>query len=92
VATSSRAPAVANRPSRSPAVSSSAIGSVINPYTGPVSMPWSSLKVVAPVMSSPARIAACTGEAPRQAGSREKCRLTQPWLGMARTEAGSRLP
>ena len=32
-------------------------------------------------MSSPARIAAWTGEAPRQAGSSEKCRLTQPCVG-----------
>ena len=34
--------------------------------------------VVAPVISSPCRIACCTGAAPRQAGSSEKCRFTQP--------------
>ena len=41
-------------------------------------MPASSRNVVAPVNSSPARIARWTGDAPRQAGSSEKCRLTQP--------------
>ena len=73
-------------------MSFSSIGSVINPYTGPVSMPGSSRKVLAPVMSSPARIAACTGDAPRQAGSSEKCRFTQPCAGMSRIGAGSRVP
>ena len=34
--------------------------------------------VDAPVISSPCRIACCTGAAPRQAGSSEKCRLIQP--------------
>ena len=34
--------------------------------------------VVAPVNSSPAHSARCTGAAPRQAGSSEKCRFTQP--------------
>ena len=33
------------------------------------------------VTSSPAMIARCTGAAPRQAGSTEKCRLTQPCGG-----------
>ena len=33
--------------------------------------------------SSPAMTACCTGAAPRQAGSSEKCRLTQPCRGMS---------
>ena len=33
---------------------------------------------MAPVISSPCSSACCTGAAPRQAGSSEKCRLTQP--------------
>ncbi len=35
----------------------------------------------APVISSPCSTACCTGAAPRQAGSSEKWRLTQPWTG-----------
>lgn len=48
------------------------IVSVTTPYTGPESSAGSIRKVVAPVTVSPAAIAACTGAAPRQAGSREK--------------------
>ena len=66
--------------------------SVMTPNTGPVSMPASSRKVLAPVMSSPARMAACTGLAPRQAGSSEKCRFTQPCGGIARIGGGSSAP
>ena len=36
--------------------------------------------------------AACTGAAPRHAGSNEKCRLTQPYFGMSRTFCGNRFP
>ena len=52
--------------------------SVMTPSTGPVSSPRSMTKVEAPVTSSPAMMACCTGAAPRQAGSSEKCRLIQP--------------
>ena len=45
---------------------------------GPVSMPSSNLKTVTPKLSSPARIARCTGAAPRNLGSKEKWRLIQP--------------
>ena len=62
------------------------------PNTGPVSSPASSRKVEAPVSSSPAMIACCTGAAPRQAGSSEKCRLTQPWRGRSRAAGGTRAP
>ena len=85
VATSNFDPETESRSSRVPAVSVDAMASVTSPYTGPVSSPASSRKVVAPVKASPARTAACTGAAPRQAGSREKCRLTQPWVGMSNT-------
>ena len=81
VAASSAAPERASLPSRSPAVSVGATASVTTPYTGPVSRPSSSRNVAAPVISSPCRTAACTGAAPRHAGSSEKCRLTQPYRG-----------
>ena len=79
--TSSPAPATASRPSRSPAVS-----------RGPDRLgeePEHRARVQARLeperrgagTSSPAMIACCTGAAPRQAGSTEKCRLTQPWGG-----------
>ena len=80
-ATSSRAPATASRSSRSPAVSVGRIVSVSVPKTGPVSRPASSWNTLAPVTSSPCSTACCTGAAPRQAGSSEKCRLTQPCAG-----------
>ena len=83
VATSRAAPESANRDSNCPAVSSGRITSVTVPYTGPVSSPSSNAKVDAPVILSPCRIAACTGAAPRQAGSSEKCRFTQPCWGMS---------
>ena len=92
VATSSRAPLTASRPSRSPAVSRGPIASVTVPYTGPVSSPASRRKVAAPVISSPAMIACCTGAAPRQAGSSEKCRLTQPCCGSSSAAGGTSAP
>ena len=60
--------------------------------SGPVSSPASSSKVVAPVMSSPCRIACCTGAAPRQAGSSEKCRLIQPRRGISKADGGTSAP
>ncbi len=66
--------------------------SVIVPSTGPVSSPSSMRNVVAPVTSSPAITARCTGAAPRQAGSSEKWRLTQPWRGMSRAARGTIAP
>ena len=68
------------------------IVSVRNPNTGPVSRPASSRNVEAPDTSSPAMIACCTGAAPRQAGSTEKCRLTQPWVGTSSSDGGIRAP
>ncbi len=68
------------------------IVSVITPNVGPASISLTIRKVVAPVTSSPARIACCTGAAPRQAGSREKCRFTQPCLGMSSADWGSSAP
>ena len=49
-------------------------------------------KVVAPVTSSPAAMAACTGAAPRHAGSTEKCRLIQPSRGTASSSSRSSAP
>ena len=49
-------------------------------------------KVEAPVTSSPASSACCTGAAPRQAGSSEKCRLTQPCRGMSSAARGNSAP
>ncbi len=49
-------------------------------------------KVDAPVTSSPAITACCTGAAPRQAGSSEKCRLTQPRAGTSSATLGSSAP
>ena len=54
--------------------------------------PASSRKVDAPVMSSPAMTACCTGAAPRQAGSSEKCRFTQPCRGRSRAACGTSAP
>lgn len=44
------------------------------------------------MISSPAMIECCTGAAPRQAGSSEKCRLTHPWAGMSSATRGSSAP
>ncbi len=66
--------------------------SVITPNVGPASSAGTIRKVVAPVTSSPAQSACCTGAAPRHAGSSEKCRLTQPWRGMSSALCGSRAP
>ncbi|MDX6342125.1 MAG: hypothetical protein QOH87_2263 [Trebonia sp.] len=68
------------------------IGSVSVPKTGPASSSFTIRKVVAPVMSSPRRTACCTGAAPRQAGSTEKCRFTQPCGGMSSADCGSSAP
>src|SRR4051812_37115616 len=92
VATRSPAPPSASRASRSPAVSVSRIVSVITPYVGPASISLMMRNVVAPVTSSPAQIACCTGAAPRHAGRHEKWRLTQPWAGMSSALCGSRAP
>src|SRR5215469_8550860 len=48
--------------------------------------------VVAPVMSSPCAMAWATGAAPRQAGSSEKCRFTQPCRGISRADRGISAP
>ncbi len=64
------------------------IRSVITPYVGPASSASTIRNVVAPVTSSPAQMLCWTGAAPRQLGSAEKCRLTQPCGGIARTVRG----
>ena len=46
-----------------------------------MSSPASSRNTAAPVVESPAISARCTGAAPRQRGSSEKCRLIQPEAG-----------
>ena len=73
-------------------MSSGRIVWVISPKVGPASSSLTIRKVVAPVTSSPAQIACCTGAAPRQAGSTEKCRLTQPCTGMSSADCGSSAP
>src|SRR5215469_16979851 len=92
VAISSSAPDAASLASRSPAVSDGLIGSVTTPKTGPASSSATIRNVLAPVTSSPRRMACCTGAAPRQAGSKEKCRLTQPSRGMSRARCGISAP
>jgi hypothetical protein len=92
VRTSSSAPPSASRCSRSPAVSRGRTASVITPNVGPASRAGTIRNVVAPVTSSPAHRACCTGAAPRHAGSSEKCRLTQPCTGMSRALRGSSAP
>src|SRR5215212_2013171 len=92
VSTSSAAPVIDNRCSRSPAVSDGWIGSRMLAKVGPASSSRTIRKVVAPVIWSPARMACCTGAAPRQAGSSEKCRLIHPSAGMSRTRCGSSAP
>jgi hypothetical protein len=92
VATSSPAPPSASRASRSPAVSVGRMVWVIRPYVGPASSSRTIRNVVAPVTSSPAQIACCTGAAPRHAGSTEKWRLTQPFVGIARADSGISAP
>ena len=52
-------------------VSSPAIAVWLVAYTGPVSNPSSMRMIDTPVCSSPARMAAATGAAPRQRGSSE---------------------
>ena len=73
-------------------MSSGRIVWVISPKVGPASSSFTIRKVVAPLTSSPAQIACCTGAAPRQDGSTEKCRLTQPCSGMSRADCGSIAP
>jgi hypothetical protein len=41
--------------------------------------------MVTPVTSSPARMAAVTGEAPRQRGKSEACTLSEPRFGISST-------
>ena len=66
--------------------------SVISPKVGPASRAGTIRKVVAPLSSSPAHSACWTGAAPRQAGSSEKCRFTQPCGGMSSALCGSSAP
>ena len=51
------------------------IVSVITPYVGPASSSLTIRNVVAPVTSSPAQIACCTGAAPRQAGRQREVQV-----------------
>ena len=62
------------------------------PKTSPASSSATSWKTVAPVTSSPAMIARCTGAAPRQRGKSEKCRLIQPRRGADRSGSRTRPP
>ena len=68
------------------------IRSVITPYVGPASISFTIRNVVAPVTSSPAQRACWTGAAPRQEGSTEKCRFTQPCTGISSADCGSSAP
>ena len=87
-----RSPCLGQPPRQLPAVSVGRTVSVTTPYVGPASSARTMRNVVAPVTSSPAQSARCTGAAPRQAGSSEKCRFTQPCGGMSRALCGSRAP
>ena len=57
-----------------------------------MSMSSSIRKVVTAMVSSPCAIAYCTGAAPRQRGSAEKCAFTQPRRGSASRSAGISTP
>ena len=92
VVSSSAAPETDSRSRRSAEVSVGWIVSVTTPYTGPESSAGSIWNVVAPLTASPAAIAACTGAAPRHAGSSEKCRLIHPCAGTASRPSRSNAP
>ncbi len=86
------APELLRLSSSAPAVRWAPIGSSRRAYQSPSSRPSVSWKTVAPVRSSPAMIARCTGAAPRQAGSSEKCRLIQPSRGHCSSGSRTRPP
>src|SRR5262249_22573573 len=90
--TSSAAPERASRPRRSPAGSVALLGSGSVRSTGPVPSPPSTWNTPAPASPPPATSARCPGAAPRQAGSSEKCRLTQPYRGMSSASGGTSAP
>ena len=85
VSSSSDAPSAASRSLRLPASSSGRIASARDARMSPVSSPASTRMIVAPVSASPARIAAATGDAPRQRGSSEACTFSVPKRGRAST-------
>ncbi len=78
--TAQRPAAPAARVSMSP-VSAGSIASAACARIGPVSIPSSMRMMVLPVTWSPARMAACTGAAPRQRGSSDAWTLMQPRRG-----------
>ena len=85
-------PSSARRASSSPEVSWAPIETVDWARIGPASMPRVMRNTVAPVTSSPAQMARCTGAAPRHCGSNEKCRLYQPIGNASSTSCLSSLP
>ena len=87
-----RAASSASRSCSSPAVSRAPIGVLAREITGPVSRPASIRITLMPVVASRARIARWIGAAPRQRGSSDACRFTQPSRGHASTARGSSSP
>ena len=84
------APSWANFIERLAEVSPGEMGSCCWHRMGPVSMPGSMRMIVIPVVSSPFKIAAWIGAAPRQRGRSEACTLMQPYWGFSST-AGRRI-
>ena len=69
-------------------LSLSATGTCARARMGPLSIPSSRSIILTPVNSSPARMAATTGDAPRNLGNSEGWTLTQPSRGNSRTALG----
>ncbi|PAV66579.1 hypothetical protein WR25_05656 [Diploscapter pachys] len=86
-----RPPSAASASVSSPAVCRS-IATRPSSRTGPVSSPASICMIPTPVSASPARIARCTGAAPRQRGNNEPWTLRQPCFGASRIACGNNSP
>jgi len=86
--TSSSAPMPASRSVSCGVVSAAPMGVARIAYTGPVSRPASMRMIDTPVCASPARMAAATGDAPRQRGSSEAWTLTPPRRGPSSSASG----
>ena len=89
---SSAAPSSASAESSEPAVASAGTSIASSPKTSPASSSGTSWNTLAPVRASPAMRACCTGAAPRQRGSSEKCRLIHPCFGVDRSGSRTRPP
>ena len=87
-----RAPTAVTRSNSSPLVSSGPMAIFSQTSTSPVSNPSSICMMETPVSVSPFRTAHCTGALPRYLGSRDTCRLMQPYFGASSTDLGRMQP